>query len=117
MTNKPIAYARAQGVDFFFTFTLGSPSINQLSGKVQFSDDDVDWYEDDSQGLLLNTHMAALADRPIRHHVNVGSRQHKYARMVFDTTTSQTTASQVTVDARVTGVYSSPWSSDPQVAN
>jgi hypothetical protein len=116
MSNKNLSFARAIGVDFFFTFTAGVPTIDQLTCTPEFSDDDINWYRDDSQTLTLSSGVGDLAGRSILHHVRVGSRQHKFARMSFASSTSQTTVSEISVSSRVTGIFSSPWTKDPQVA-
>jgi hypothetical protein len=121
MADKNLSYARAQGVEFFFTFNAGSPTLDQVTVTPEFSPDDVNWYADEKQTLVINdaAEVASLIDRPIRHHVGAGSRQNQFFRLVFSTTTVQTPGSEsvLNVSSRVTGVMSAPWTSDPQVAN
>jgi len=97
--------ARAQGVEFFFSFTAGSAPLAQLTAAVEFSSDNTNWYEDESQTISFGS-AAALPDAGdnIRHFVKIGSRLDKFVRLVFTTSTSQTTDSQVTCEARVAGI-------------
>lgn len=109
--------ARAQGVEFFFSFTAGNAALNQLTAAVEFSADGTNWYEDDAQTVVW----AAAADLPdagdeVRMFVKMGSRLDKFVRLAFTTSTTQsTTASDVTCEARVAGI-SKIFTKNPQVS-
>ena len=97
--------ARAQGVEFFFSFTAGSAALAQLTAAVEFSADGTNWYEDDAQTIIWAA-AAALpaAGDEVRMFVKMGSRLDKFVRLAFTTSTSQTTDSEVTCEARVAGI-------------
>lgn len=97
--------ARAQGVEFFFSFTAGSAALSQLTAAVEFSSDGVTFYEDDAQTVIW----AAAADLPaagdeVRLFVKMGSRLDKFVRLSFTTSTTQSTDSEVVCEARVAGI-------------
>lgn len=97
--------ARAQGVEFFFSFTAGTAALAQLTAAVEFSADGTNWYEDDAQTIIWGS-AAALpaAGDEVRMFVKTGSRLDKFVRLAFTTSTSQTTDSEVTCEARVAGI-------------
>lgn len=98
--------ARAQGVEFFFSFTAGvSDPLAQLTAAVEFSADGNNWYDDDAQTVVWGS-AAALpaAGDEVRLFVKTGSRLDKFVRLAFTTSTTQATDSQVTCEARVAGI-------------